>query len=249
MKKFVLWFALGVAAITCVGFVVTQPNNIYLLNSDNGEIKIKIRAGDGQTAPFIECVKGGSNVFSVAADGTVTPALSAGAATYVTSATLTNKVGVSNLVLGTLPLGMWVTTNDSRAITNLAGDFTLEAASTFLQMNATGGGAGYKYFDFYNGGSTFNLRRKADGGGSVLDSVFSVSSAGIAFGVPVNVNSLELPALDNIPTNAIPPSSAARTNWVLINWTNTGPVFIATNIAAAGSFLKSIPTVTTTAWP
>ena len=125
----------------------------------------------------------------------------------------------------------------------------MEASSTFFQMNATGGGAGYKYFDFYNGGSTFNLRRKADGGGSVLDSVFSVSSAGIAFGVPVNVNSLELPALDNIPTNSIPPSTAARTNWVLVNLTNSGPVLIATNLGVAGGFLKSVPTLTTSAWP
>lgn len=56
-------------------------------------------------------------------------------------------------------------------------------------------------------------------------------------------------ARDTIPTNAIPASTSTYTNWTLINWTNTGPVFIATNIAAAGSFLKAVPTLTITAWP
>ena len=78
MKKYALWFTLGLVIVACVGMVVTQTHNLYILNSDDGEIKIKIRAAASQTAPFIECVKGGTNVFSVAANGTVTPALFSG---------------------------------------------------------------------------------------------------------------------------------------------------------------------------
>lgn len=62
-------------------------------------------------------------------------------------------------------------------------------------------------------------------------------------------NMLPLYSVPNIPTSSIPASSARVTNYVLINWTNTGPVFVATNTAASGSFLLTKPTWTTTTWP
>jgi len=56
-----------------------------------------------------------------------------------------------------------------------------------------------------------------------------------------------------IPTNSVPVSSASVTNWVLVNLTNTinsgGPMFIATNTAASGSFLMARPTLTVTTYP
>lgn len=62
-------------------------------------------------------------------------------------------------------------------------------------------------------------------------------------------NGFVLYALDNIPTNSIPASTSANTNWVHLNWTNTGPVYVATNVAAAGSFLLRVPTTTLSTWP
>jgi hypothetical protein len=70
-------------------------------------------------------------------------------------------------------------------------------------------------------------------------------------------NGLTLPQINWIPTNSIPASSTGVTNWVLCNLTNNlsgtaisgGPTYVATNIAAAGSFLLARPTYTLTTFP
>lgn len=220
MKTKLAAFLLGIIAVATLAFVTTQSDGIYILNSVD-QTQFKVRVAASQTNPFLEFVRDGTNVFKIAADGTVTPALAAGSsvsATFVTTATLTNKVSAANITAGTTSSAFngaaitnlsassmaagtpWVTTNDSRAITNLAGDLTLEATSTFLQMNATGGGAGYKYFDFYNGGNAFSLRRKADGGGSVLDIPFTIASGKFTFGLPVELPTNSLASWPSAPT-------------------------------------------------
>lgn len=72
------------------------------------------------------------------------------------------------------------------------------------------------------------------------------------YGVTVN-GGLSLPQLDWIPTNSIPSSSSGVTNWVICNLTNSvgggGITLVATNTAAAGSFLLLRPTVTASTWP
>lgn len=75
-----------------------------------------------------------------------------------------------------------------------------------------------------------------------LSSSISLTNGAVAFS-----------QLTAIPTNAILASSAGNTNWTLCNLTNTigggGPTFVATNTAAAGSFLISRPTLTVTTYP
>lgn len=46
-------------------------------------------------------------------------------------------------------------------------------------------------------------------------------------------------SLASIPTNSIPASSSGITNYVLLNLTNVGPAFVATNPASAGSFITN----------
>lgn len=135
-------------------------------------------------------------------------------ATYVSTSPLTNKVSAANITAGTVASafdgnaitnlgatgGPWVRTNDSRAITNLAGDLTLQASSTFLQMNATGSGTGYKYFDFYNGGSALSLRRKTDNGATVLDVPFTIAAGNFTFGIPVELPTNSLASWPVAPT-------------------------------------------------
>ena len=240
MKTKIAAFLLGIIAIVGLAFVTTQGDGIYILNSVD-QTQFKVRGPAGQTAPFLEFVKGGTNVFTVGADGTVSPAIATlggfGTAAY-SNATAFLKAGA--------------------ATTNTAGDMTLEGTSTFLQFNATGSGTGFRYYDLYSGGSTFNLRRKADNGGSVLANIFTLTNDVFTFGVPIGGNGAGLTNLtfnqqQFIPTNTIPASSTLLTNYVLVNLTNTigggGPTFVATNIAAAGSFLLGRPAITTTAWP
>lgn len=66
-------------------------------------------------------------------------------------------------------------------------------------------------------------------------------------------NGIILYQRETIPTNTIPSSSSSVTNWVLMNLTNTinsgGPMYVATNTAAAGSFLMARPTLTVTTFP
>lgn len=69
------------------------------------------------------------------------------------------------------------------------------------------------------------------------------------FGSVLVTGGYALYASPTLPTNQIPPSTSALTNYVLVNWTNTGPVFVATNIAGAGRFLVLKPTMTLTTYP
>ncbi len=59
--------------------------------------------------------------------------------------------------------------------------------------------------------------------------------------------------IQTIPTNSIPSSSSSVTNWVLMNLTNSigggGPIWVATNYTASGSFMLAKPTLTPVAWP
>lgn len=75
----------------------------------------------------------------------------------------------------------------------------------------------------------------------------------IVNGVLVATNGIVFYQRETIPTNNIPASSASVTNWVLLNLTNTiasgGPMYVATNLAAAGSFLIARPTITVTTFP
>jgi P pilus assembly chaperone PapD len=77
MKKgfllFIVFLALAAAAV-----VVQQTSNIFILNTDDGEIKLKIRSAATQTAPLMELVKGATAVFSVSADGILSVSNAAG---------------------------------------------------------------------------------------------------------------------------------------------------------------------------
>lgn len=75
------------------------------------------------------------------------------------------------------------------ADTNTAGDLTLEAASTFLQMEATGNTTGFRMYDLFNGGSEFQMRRRANGGASVSAIIYVLTNDVFTFGVPVGVSS------------------------------------------------------------
>lgn len=75
------------------------------------------------------------------------------------------------------------------ADTNTAGDLTLEAASTFLQMEATGNTTGFRMYDLFNGGSEFQMRRRANGGASVSAIIYALTNDVFTFGVPVGVSS------------------------------------------------------------
>jgi hypothetical protein len=120
------------------------------------------------------------------------------------------------------------------AVTQAGGlDFAPLTASI---VTATGG--------FQGGGDSITNLTGANVTGTVPDATRSVY---VTTGLLTNF--VVLSALDNIPTNSIPASTATYTNWLHFNWTNTGPVYAATNIAAAGSFLLRVPTTTLTAWP
>lgn len=90
------------------------------------------------------------------------------------SATATNAVNATNL---------WG--NVKVANTNEAGSFALVATSDFLKFSADGSASGFQFYDFFNGSSTFQMRRKTDDGTTVLASIFSVASDVWTFGVPV----------------------------------------------------------------
>lgn len=78
----------------------------------------------------------------------------------------------------------------------------------------------------------------------------TVTNTGVKIGGTISATNGEVMyQLPWIPTNAIPPSSATITNYVHINLTNVGPCWIATNIAASGSFLILTPTTTLTVGP
>jgi len=81
---------LGLAALAAV---LQQSAGIYVLNTTDGEIKLKLRSASSQTAPFIEVTKGNSTVFSVSADGVLSVANAAAnrAGLGILSGTITNS--------------------------------------------------------------------------------------------------------------------------------------------------------------
>ena len=85
--------------------------------------------------------------------------------------------------------------------------------------------------------------------GALQTNLFTVSTNGNATlsGTITATNGVVLVQLAAIPTNSILPSTSTYTNWTLCNILGT-PFMIATNYAAAGSFLKIAPAAVTT-WP
>ena len=84
---------------------------------------------------------------------------------------------------------------------------------------------------------------------AVLNVSGAINFTEVSSGILNTTNGIIFYAVDNIPTNLIPISTATHTNYVLVNWTNTGPVFVATNIASAGSFILATPGITMSVWP
>ena len=121
-------------------------------------------------------------------------------------------------------------------MTNISGG--LDVAGTLNATNATFHGT--NEFDTVNATEIVS--------GSLANTYAYWNGSGVLVGSNAPTYFL-LTAVDNIPTNVIPASTSTRTNWVLLNWTNTGPVYIATNIAASGSFLRRVPTTTLSVWP
>lgn len=99
--------------------------------------------------------------------------------------------------------------HSSLATSNSAGDVTLKGTSTFLQFLATGNTSGQQYWDFYNGANTFQMRRKTDGGGTVLDNVFIITNGVFVHGIPV---CLATNAVAAWPVQAQTPGGAAFVN-------------------------------------
>ncbi len=157
-------------------------------------------------------------------------------ASYV-SGILTNTVALAS----NIQAGATLNAANGAALTNLAvlgSQITLSGFDNAFLWNNSGG------IDLtFDGGGLTNLTG-ANVVGTVPDATRSVY---VTTGSLTNF--VILAALDSIPTNSIPTSTAAATNWVHLNWTNTGPVYVATNLAAAGSFLLRVPTTTLSTWP
>lgn len=164
-------------------------------------------------------------------------------ATANTALTLNGAAsGANGIVLGYDTNGVNKVKFENDGDGTLAGSLTV---SSFIQASSSIiAGAGNSFN--WNGRSALispangrvQFTTAGGGAGAQLESLTLIPTNGIV-----------MFALDNIPTNSIPASTAAYTNWVHLNWTNTGPVYVATNIAASGSFLLRVPTTTLSAWP
>lgn len=57
------------AVILLTAAVAVQTNNIFIQNTGNDEIKIRMRTTSAQTAPLLEFVVGSTAVFGIATNG------------------------------------------------------------------------------------------------------------------------------------------------------------------------------------
>jgi lysophospholipase L1-like esterase len=95
--------------------------------------------------------------------------------------------------------------------------------------------------------------RLCTGGQTVEKAVLDAAGNWTEAGTMSATNGFLLRQLPYIPTNGIPISTSLLTNYVFVNLTNTinggGPMLVATNISAAGSFILLKPTFTQSTWP
>lgn len=129
------------------------------------------------------------------------------------------------------------TFNDTDGVKHLNGQLTLDG-TTGVRVR-------------FNGGTKFIFDNNEMYPNN--NSTYALGKSGNAFGIVtvgshvLTTNGVVLPQLANIPTNSILPFAAGgATNWTLCNLVNRGPVFVATNTAAAGSFVIRTPTSTDT---
>lgn len=176
-NKILLFVGLLAAVILCIAAqpARTVHKGIFQFESDGDRPFLMHRDSGGGIV--YRATQESADLFTVDTDGAVWANGGFVGAFVGNGASLTNLTATN---------GLWLTVNDARAVTNKAGDLTLEAASTFLQMSATGSGSGYQYYDFFNGGSQFIMRRKANGGASVLATIFTLTNDVWTFGVPVS---------------------------------------------------------------
>lgn len=114
--KFLLLSLMPAIVVLMVAAVVVQTECIYVLNTVDAETKLKLRSGTGQTAPFVECVKGGDSVFSVSANGGIsTPSIQSGSVTTAGDGTVTNTFSTA---FSAAPVVLAVQTGIDTTITN-----------------------------------------------------------------------------------------------------------------------------------
>lgn len=135
--------------------------------------------------------------------------------------------------------GLTITPNDSfTTIANgVANGGSINLISGGLKIPSTGNSP--PKITFRDGNSP-SLNSATDGKLDVLG-VVGISVQGYVLAT----NGIVLIQSANIPTNSILPSGSG-TNWTLCNLVNRGPVWVATNTAAAGSFVIRTPTTTDT---
>lgn len=152
---------------------------------------------------------------------------------------------------------------NGKALTNVgtfsSGDLTVNSGGAYLSdgvghFRVAGGGSATRAilagtrWALASDGSVGNLKIFTSSGLTSPASSLTTSNINL-YGSITATNGLFLPQLVFIPTNSIPASSSVITNYVLINLTNVGPVYVATNYQASDSFILAKPTLTLSTWP